>query len=246
MRTLLLLTAVFTSALLAGCTRYEYEQEFWLRVDGSGSVRVTGRPALWSAFKGVGQPENPERTISIEALRRLFDRSGLRVRRVLRTKRAGHTYFFVSADFKNVNTLGHTAAFPDLSIALLPENGQLSLTGSWSRPPSEDVVVQSDREGLMAVRFHLPSKVHEHRNAFAGVERGNILSWRQDVAQGLDGRPLEFGALLDRRSILLSTVTLFGEAALAAAALVTLLLYLAYRRGRRLLDQDSRSQRPKA
>jgi hypothetical protein len=245
MRASLVFTALLSVVVLAGCTRYEYEQEFWLKVDGSGTVRVTGRPALWSAFKGVGQPENPERTISNETLRRVFDRSGLRVRRVQRARRAGHTFFLVSADFKNVNTLGHTAAFPDLAMALQPENGQLRLTGSWVRPPSEEAVASAEREGFMAVRFHLPSKVHDHKNAFAGVERGNILTWRQDVAQGLDGRPLEFGALLDRRSILLSTVTLFGEAVLAAATFVALLLYLAYRRGRRLLDQDARSREPR-
>ena len=45
----------------------------------------------------------------------------------------------------------------------------------------------------MAVRFHLPSKVYSHRNAFAGVERGNIVGWRQTVAEGLAGRPLELG-----------------------------------------------------
>ena len=55
----------------------------------------------------------------------------------------------------------------------------------------------------MAVRFHLPSKVYEHKNAVEGVERGNIVGWRQDVAQGLAGRPLELGAVIGPRSILL-------------------------------------------
>jgi hypothetical protein len=224
----------------AGCTRYEYEHELWLKVDGSGSLYITGRPALWTAFKGVGRPEDPEKTISNDALRRLFERSGLRVRRVLRTKRAGHTYYFVSADFKDVNALGGTPAFPDLTLTLRPEGGQLRVDGTWSRPPQAPV---AERDGLMAVRLHLPSKVHEHKNAFFGVERGNILTWRQDVAQGLAGQRLELGARMDRRSILLSTVTLFGEAVLAAVAFVALLLYLAYRRGRRLLKQDTRASR---
>jgi len=240
----------FAVALLAlslsGCTRYEYEHEFWLKGDGSGSLYVTGRPALWAAFKGVGRLEDPEKTISNDALKRLFERSGLRVRRVLRTRRSGRTYYFVSADFKDVNVLGGTAAFPDLTLALLPENGQLRLSGAWTRPQPSLAVADAERPGLMAVRFHLPSKVYEHKNAFAGVERGNILTWRQDVAQGLDGRALEFGARMDRRSILLTTVTLFGEAVLAAVVFVALLLYLAYRRGRRLLEQDARSRAPRS
>ena len=34
---------------LRGCVAYEYEHEFWLDVDGSGTVYVTGRPSLWTA-----------------------------------------------------------------------------------------------------------------------------------------------------------------------------------------------------
>ena len=72
----------------------------------------------------------------------------------------------------------------------------------------------------MAVRFHLPSKVYSHRNAFAGVERGNIVGWRETVVEGLAGRPLEVGALMDRRSILMSTVGLFAIAIAAALAIL--------------------------
>ena len=38
------------AAMLRGCVAYEYEHEFWIRVDGSGTVNVTGRPELWTAF----------------------------------------------------------------------------------------------------------------------------------------------------------------------------------------------------
>ena len=34
------------AAGLRGCVAYEYDHEFWLKVDGSGSVYVTGRPEL--------------------------------------------------------------------------------------------------------------------------------------------------------------------------------------------------------
>ena len=64
---------------LPGCLTYEYEHEFWLRVDGSGTVNVTGRPALWTAFKALGDPEDPDGTATKEAVRELFERSGLEV-----------------------------------------------------------------------------------------------------------------------------------------------------------------------
>ncbi len=72
----------------------------------------------------------------------------------------------------------------------------------------------------MAVRFHLPSEIFEHRNASLGVERGNILSWRQDLRGGLAGAPLDFGATLGTTSVLRATLGLFAFAVLAALGIV--------------------------
>jgi hypothetical protein len=89
----------------------------------------------------------------------------------------------------------------------------------------------------MAVRFHLPSKIYSHRNAADGVERGNILGWRQEVGAALTGGRLEFGALMDERSILFSTVLLFAGAVALAVVLLVAGLWAAIRRGRRDLEQ---------
>jgi hypothetical protein len=53
------------------------------------------------------------------------------------------------------------------------------------------------------------------------------------VTEGFAGRPLEIGATMDRRSILLSTVGLFAGAILAAVLLVTAVLVWVLRAGRR-------------
>ena len=219
------------------CLTYEYEHEFWLRVDGSGTVNVTGRPALWTAFKGAGDPRHPDDTATRDAARELFARSGLRVRRATLTRRGGHPYLSVSADFTDVNALSGTAAFPDLAIVLRRTGNRLRLEGTWARPPDAPDVGGRDREGLMAVRFHLPSKLYE-QNAEDGVERGNILSWRQPVTEALEGRELGFGALMDERSILLSTVLLFGAAILGALAVLASIFWAVVRRGRRDLAAE--------
>jgi hypothetical protein len=216
---------------LHGCLTYEYEHEFWLRVDGSGTVNVTGRPALFLAFKGLGTPPDEEGAATREAARQLFERSGLRVRRVTLTHREGRAYLFVSADFDDVNKLTGSPAFPDLKIALSRAGDHLRLEGGWARPrPAPDV---RERDGLMAIRFHLPSKIYEHTNASDGVERGNIVCWRQDVDAGLLGERLEFGAVMDSRSILLSTVTLFAGAMVLATLILGGGLYLVARHGRK-------------
>ena len=217
---------------LRGCVTYEYEHEFWLDVDGSGTVYVTGRPELWAAMKGLAGARSPDEDAARGAARELFESSGLRVRRVTLTHRGGRPYLFVSADFDDVNRLAGTPAFPDLALRFQPENGALRLHGVWRRPPGRPDLAPSDGDGLMAVRFHLPSKVYSHRNAFDGVERGNIVGWRQTVAEGMAGRPLEVGAVMDRRSILLSTVGLFAAAIVAALAILGGTLYWVARRGR--------------
>lgn len=229
---LLLVTA------LRGCLTYEYEHEVWLKVDGSGAVNVTGRPALWTAFKSLALDENDPDAMK-KAARELFERSGLQVKRVTVTKRRGHRYLFVSAEFRDVNRISYTPAFPDLRVGLRREGGRLHLDGSWQRPIEALPGGEKDREGLMAVRFHLPSKVYGHRRAADGVERGNILGWRQEVAGALDGGRIEFGAEMDERSILSSTVMLFAGAVVLAVVLLALALWAVVRQGRKDLGRSS-------
>jgi hypothetical protein len=242
-----LAAALLLSAGLRGCLVYEYEQEFWIKTDGSGTVYVVGRPTLWTAFKGPGAPDasDLERGTFPEAARRYFEAAGLRVNRVLLTHRRGQAYLFVSADFDDLNRLSASGAFPDLDIALRREGRRLHLVGSWARPRGAGETPPPPREGLIAIRFHLPSKVYEHENAVGGVERGNILSWRETVERALGGEPLAFGAVMDDRSILFSTVALFGGAILLALVLLASVFYFVARRGREALVADSgREGRP--
>jgi hypothetical protein len=233
-----LAAALLMAAGLRGCLTYEYEHEFWLRVDGSGTVQVTGRPELWTAFKGLGDAGNPA-TVTPEAASALFAKAGLRVRRAVITSRGGRPYLFVSADFKDVSALSGSAAFPDLSIALRREGERLRLLGEWRRPATPSTAAPAAFDGMMAVRFHLPSKLYEHKNATDGVERGNIVGWRQDVLAAFRGEPLAFGALMDERSILLSTVVLFGGAIAVAILILALGVYAVLRRGRRDLAREN-------
>src|ERR1700694_2049257 len=156
--------AVLLALSLRGCVAYEYEQEFWIRVDGSGSVNVTARPELWAAMKGLRGAQAADESDARQAVRALFESSALRVRGVTLTPRAGRPYLFVAADFPDVNRLAGTPAFPDLSLSLRPEGENLRLEGRWSRPPGLPDAGVDARDGVMAVRFHLPSKVYSHRN----------------------------------------------------------------------------------
>ena len=221
--------SLLAAASLRGCVAYEYEHEFWVRVNGSGTVNVTGRPELWTAFKGIPLPADEDG--AKDAVRKVFEDSGLRVRRVTVTERDDRPYLFVSAEFDDVNRLAGTRAFPDLAIGMQPEGERLRLHGAWKPPPAPRAV--SGDDGRMAVRFHLPSKVYEHHNAAEGVERGNIVGWRQDVRAALAGGTLDFGAVIDRRSILASTVGLFAAAIVLALSILGGLILWVRRRGAR-------------
>ena len=229
---------VLAATALRACASYEYEHEIWLRVDGSGTVNVTGRPALWTAFKSLPLDPKGDPEAMKQAARELFERSGLQVKRVTLTTRRGQRYLFVSADFRDVNRISYTPAFPDLRIGLRREGGRLQLDGSWQRPLEALPGGEQDRDGLMAVRFHLPSKVYGHRRAAFGVERGNILGWLQETAGALDGGRLEFGAEMDERSILSSTVMLFAFAVVLAVLLLALGLWAVVRRGKKDLARS--------
>jgi hypothetical protein len=221
---------------LRGCVAYEYEHEFWLKVDGGGTVYVTGRPDLWAAFKGLSASAD-EDALQRRA-RELFERSGLRVRRVDVTHRRGRAYLFVAASFDDVNALGRTPAFPDLQMQMRSEGERLRLEGTWRRPAAY-ASATAESDGVMAVRFHLPSKIYEHQNAMDGVERGNIVGWRQDLAAALQGSPLGFGAIMDRRSIFYSTVGLFAAAVALGLALLALMIYIVRRKGQRARASSS-------
>ena len=112
-----LAVAILLATALRGCLTYEYEHEVWLQVDGSGTVNVTGRPALWTAFKSLPLDEGDPEAMK-KAARELFERSGLQVKRVTLTSRRGHRYLFVSAEFADVNRISYTEAFPDLRLGL--------------------------------------------------------------------------------------------------------------------------------
>jgi hypothetical protein len=224
---------LLAATALRACASYEYEHEVWLRVDGSGSVNVAGRPALWTAFKSLPLDPQGDPDAMKRAARELFERSGLQVKRVTLTTRRGQRYLFVAADFRDVNRISYTPAFPDLRIGLRREAGRLQLDGSWQRPLEALPGGERDRNGLMAVRFHLPSKVYRHRRAAFGVERGNILGWLQETATAVDGGRLEFGAEMDERSILSSTVMLFVGAVVLAVLLLAVGLWAVVRRGRK-------------
>lgn len=220
------------AAVLRGCVTYEFEHEFWLNTDGSGSFVITAPPWVWNAAKNVGEAADPDATVNERTVAALFQDAVILNPRVRKVTRGGRPCITVAADFSDVNALSRLKAFPDLEIALRREGERLRLSGAWRRPALAVAAARGDAAGLMAVRFHLPSEIFEHKNAFAGVERGNILSWRRELREGMGGAPIEFGATLGAKSVLRATLGLFGLAIFTGLGMIASILFYFARRGR--------------
>jgi hypothetical protein len=78
--------------------------------------------------------------------------------------------------------------------------------------------------------MHIPSEILYHNTD--GTQRGNILEWDQPLTARLNGEALDLQVNMEPRSILYSTLLLFGGTVLAAAATFAIVIWLIARKGR--------------
>jgi hypothetical protein len=110
---------------------------------------------------------------------------------------------------------------------------EFALPASRGDPP-EDL----PEEATLAVRFHLPSRVHFH-NSPSGIERGNILTWERSVPEHFGGSAVPIEARFGTRSVLAATARILLLAAGLVVGCVATALYLIVRKGRRQLAADA-------
>ncbi|HJS74614.1 MAG TPA: hypothetical protein VJ921_10020 [Vicinamibacteria bacterium] len=216
-------------ALIAasGCATYEYEEEVFLEVDGSGDIRMSGSAAAIEALHDV----DAERAAS------LFAADGVEVLSVRETERDRRKFVHVDARFDAWEDLCRAPAFRGRSCRLV--SGEKGLELELSLPsPREAAPEPLDPQALLALRYHFPSTIRYH-NSPGGIERGNILAWKRTLREHFAGRPLDVEVRFDRRTILEATVAIVGLAmALVAASLGTALV-LMVRKGRRQLRAEA-------
>lgn len=239
--------AILALIAASACKSYDYEEEVFLEVDGSGRFRVSGSSAALTALHGLDEP-------TLAAVSRYFDDDGVAITSVRETERRGRTFFHVEATFADWNAVCRHRAFEDRSCRLVldEEAGErrleLSVPVPASRPHlTEERADESDGDGrgkaLMAVRFHFPSSVLSH-NAPGGIERGNILSWERPLTDSPDEGPVDIRVRFDDRSVLSTTVRILALAAGTVVTAVVLALVLMFRKGKRqLAEEEKRAER---
>ena len=227
--------------------QYEYEEDLTLGIDGSATLVVNASLPSLAALRGLDVPTDPAARLDLDEIRALFETPVSDVTRVSRPwRRKGRRFVQIRMEIPDINRLGEAPPFAWSAYAFGPKDGIHTYTqtvGPSALKPGTLKNYGWDGSEIVAFRLHLPSEILHHTardletNAAAQASRGNILAWEQQLADRLDGRPVEIYVEMESQSILYRTLWLFGGAFLAAVTLLALLIWWTMRRGR---GQDAR------
>jgi hypothetical protein len=253
LRLLWLLLVLATTA--AGCQQsifrqYEYEEEIYLKLDGSATVIVNASIPALVALRGFDL--DPEAPVDRDKVRALYDSPDARVVRVSNPwRRKGRRYVQVRLDVDDIRRLGSAAPFAWSSYTFVQQDGQFLYRQTMGAPAAAAAVAapvtpapvappsgQAEQQGrwdgseTVAVRMHLPSRIEYHNATSKKVDRGNIVSWEQPLRDRLAGRPLDMDVRMQTQSILNRTLTIFGLALVAAVIALGGIVFWVRQKGR--------------
>lgn len=243
------LVALMTSALfIASCTnplarQYEYEEQVYLKVDGSASVVVDASLPALVLLRGASFDPSQNGSTDRAAVRRLYESAGCPVDSVSRLwERRGRRFAQIQISVRDLRTLTSCPllAWSTYSLAPHPDDPrQLKYLQTLGPAAGRDPgAVNWDGSELVAFKVHAPSRIHFHNvkkldGSDGEAARGNILTWEQTLADRRAGRPLTMEVGMEATSILYTTLWLFGGAFVAAVILLVTLIWLTIRRGRK-------------
>ena len=230
MRAVLLLLLAGT-----GCGAYEYEEEVYLEVDGSGEIRMSGSTTAVAALHGLDEA-------TAESAKALFEGEGVELLSALETERERRKFVHVQARFSDWEKLCRIPAFRARRCRLA--KGEEGLALELSLPSPRAAAPESlDPQALLALRYHFPGTIQYH-NSPGDIERGNILSWKRTLREHFAGRPLDLAVRFDRRTILAATARVMGLALGLVLASIATALWVMVRKGRRQLRAQAISLCP--
>ena len=232
-------------ALVAACANpfgreYEYEEQFYLAVDGSALMTInTSIPAL-VALHGLALDPSPRAFLDQQKVRRLYEAAGCQVARVGQPwYRHGRRFIQIQLTTGDVRTLGACGPLAWGTYTFEPSAGRIRYQEIVGPAAGGDPGAANwDGNELVAFKLHLPSRITFHNvRLLAGggpgdVERGNILTWEQRLADRRAGKPVNIEVQMDEQSILYRTLWLFGGSFLAAVCVMAGLIWWTVRKGR--------------
>jgi hypothetical protein len=235
-----LVLVVATLVAAAGCQRwffrqYEYEEEIYLKLDGSASVLVnTSVPAL-IALRGIDLDPSPSARVDRAKVRAFYESPVAQVARVSRPwRRNGRQFVQIRVETNDIRQLARAKPFEWSTYRFGVDNGQYHYLQQWGVAAGKPVPAGTwNGSELVAVRMHLPSKVDYHNATSRQVDRGNIVGWEQSLQDRLRGQPVTMEVRMQMQSILYRTLTIFGLAFAAAVLLMMGIVVWVKRKGAR-------------
>jgi hypothetical protein len=237
--------AVALGVAAAACSnpfgrQYEYEEQLYLRVDGAASVVVDASIPALVALRGVPLDTSAAARLDRQEIRKILELTGCTVDNVGQPwRRKGRRFVQVRISTTDVRTLSKCGLLSWSAYTLAAADNQLRYHQVVGAPTARDPgQVKWDGSELVAFKLHLPSRIYDHNvklldGTNGTTERGNILTWEQTLAARRAGTPIDMDVGMDSRSILYTTLWLFGGAFLGAVVVLIFVVWWTVRRGRR-------------
>ena len=234
------------SVAMAACSesllrQYEYEEQIYLTVRGAATVIVDASIPALVALRGLKlDPSNTAR-LDQEDVRRAFEAQGCHVVRVGQPwRRDGRRFVQIRMETDDVRTLGQCGVLAWSLYSFEQDEGGLHFEQKvGDATPGNPGKVNWDGSELVAFKLHLPSKITFHNvrklkdNSAGAIDRGNILTWEQTLADRRAGKPIAMDVKMESESILYRTIWLFGGSFGAAVVVLAAIVWLTVRKGRR-------------
>ena len=190
---------------VAGCQsgfgrQYKYEEQIYLDLDGSAAVVVNASIPALVALRGLTLDTSPDARIGRQDVRDQFASPLIRITRVSRPwRRDGRRFIQVRFEIDSVKDLGKVAPLAWSTYGYVLTGGQVVFTqkvGAAANAPPQGVNWNGSE--IVGFRLHLPSRISYHNAPTHEVERGNILTYEQTLAERLRGTPIEIEVRMDR------------------------------------------------
>jgi hypothetical protein len=214
--------------------QYEYEEEVFLKLDGSADIVVNSSIPALVALRGVDLSTDPGDAIDRDKLRAFYQSSATRVTRVSRPwRRSGRRFIQVRVNTSDIRGLARAAPFAWSAYRLDLRQNLYVYRQVLSAPNGRPVGnVGWNGAERVAVRMHIPSKIRYHNAPSREVERGNILAWEQLLSERLAGKPLDIEVRMETDSIFERTLLIFAVSAAAALTVFAAVIFWVRRAGR--------------
>jgi hypothetical protein len=224
--------------------QYEYDEQTYLKTDGSATVVLSASVAALVSMRGLALDPAPQARITSDDVRRVFEAAGCTVERAARPwRRDGRRFVQARIQIPDVRKAASCGvlAWSTYGFEASPEQIRYTQTvgaPAGTVPATAPAGIAWNGSELVAFKLHLASRVtwHNVRKLEDGtegeLERGNILTWEQRLADRLAGAPVAIEVRTESESILFRTVSLFAAAFAAAVILLIFLIWLTIRRGK--------------